>query len=288
VEIRERLQSELLTIDTGGKRPYEVDVSYQELPIRGLPDELCGAHMVHLTDFHAGYGNTDPVFEEAIRRLDVLKPEFVFLTGDYLDDRSARKGYRFGDILERIQARHGVYASLGNHDHRAGPKRISAMLEQYGVRVLNNESVCVGPGLWVAGVDDLLEGKPDVDVALREIPSDQTPIVLAHNPSTIRLVGDRSLVMLSGHTHGGQIVVPFPSPRLVVWVHLRCRHVSGWYTQGNARLYVNRGIGVTGKPFRFRCPAEIAVFRLTRDCASPAPADERSMGSLASGTAAGR
>jgi len=263
LEIRSTLQPELLRIETGGRRPYEVEITVQELAIRGLPEKLHGAHFVHLTDFHGGYANTDPVFEEAIRQIESLQPEFVFLTGDYVDDKRAPAGYKFGDILSRIRARHGVFGTLGNHDDRAGSARVRQMLEQHGVCVLQNESVCVGPGLWVAGIDDLLEGQPLPDLALREVPSDHTPVVLAHNPTTVERVRDHPVVMLSGHTHGGQIVLPLLNPRIVCWVHLRCRQVAGWYAYGKARVYVNRGLGVTGKPFRYRCPAEIAIFRLT-------------------------
>ena len=259
------MKSQFIEIDTGRSKPYIMEITRQEMPLRGLPDALHGAIMVHLTDLHGGYGNTDAVHEEAIRQVNALDADLILFTGDYIDDYKEIKDYPIQDTLRQFRARLGLYGSFGNHDHRRGVVGTRRKLEAAGVQVLNNESVSIEQGLYLAGIDDIFEGEPDVERAFRAVPEHVTPIVLSHNPRIISKLGHRHAQLLSGHTHGGQICLPFPTPKMVCVVHLHCPQVAGWYRNGKASVYVNRGIGVTGKPFRYRCPAEIAVFRLVPD-----------------------
>lgn len=255
----------LIPIDTGRSRPYLLEVTTQDVPMRGLPEALHGATLVHLSDLHGGFGNTGPVYDEAVARIEALNPDLLVFTGDYIDDHSVPKDYPLADLVSRFHARLGVFGSFGNHDHRRGVVGLRRQLERGGVRVLNNENIAVAPGIRLAAVDDLFEGKPNIPQALAGLPDEATTIVLSHNPRLIEKVGDRDALVLSGHTHGGQIALPFPSPKMVCILHLRCPQVAGWYRNGRARLYVNRGLGVTGRPFRYNCPAEVAIFRLVPD-----------------------
>ena len=258
----------LILIDTGLRHPYQLEITQHEVPMRGLPDALQGTVVVHLTDLHGGYGNTGAVHQEVVDRLHEIQPDLILLTGDYIDDHRTVKDYPIEEMLSQLRAPLGVFGSFGNHDHRRGVVGTRRKLEQAGIQVLDNESREVptagGQGLWIAGVDDLEEGEPDIEKALANLPTDATSIVLSHNPRLIEMVAERDVFILSGHTHGGQIALPFPTPKMVCLWHLRCRQVAGWYANGRARSYVSRGIGVTGKPFRYRCPAEIAVFRLVQ------------------------
>jgi predicted MPP superfamily phosphohydrolase len=242
-----------------------LEITRQEMPLRGLPEPLHGATVVHLSDFHGGFGNTDAVYEEAIRQTNEADPDLVLLTGDYIDDYKAIKDYPIQDTLRRFRARMGVYGSFGNHDHRRGVVGTRSKLEQAGVHVLHNENIHIAEGLWLAGLDDIHEGKPDIEATFAGIPGHVTPIVLSHNPRLIERIPTRYAQILSGHTHGAQICLSFPTPKMICVGHLRCRQVAGWYTNKSARLYVNRGLGVTGKPFRHNCPAEVAIFRLVPD-----------------------
>jgi predicted MPP superfamily phosphohydrolase len=202
------------------------------------------------------------VFDETISRVNDLHPDYLLITGDFINDEP-RDAYPLPKLLEKFNAFHGIYVSFGNHDHRRSIVATTRLLEQSGVHILNNSSVRTEEGVWLVGVDDYFEGEVDVCAAFAGVPENVTSILLSHNPSVFDFVSERDVVQLSGHTHGGQIALPFPTPRMVIKLHLRCNYVAGWYAKGSARLYVNRGLGVTGKPFRFRCPAEIAVFRLT-------------------------
>ncbi len=259
------MSKQLIEIDTGRSRPYMLEITRQEMPLHGLPDALHGATLVHLSDLHGGFGNTDPVHQEAIRQVNALDADLILFTGDYIDDYRDIKDYPIEETLRQFRARLGLYGSFGNHDHRRGVVGTRRKLEAAGVRVLDNESLCIADGLWLAGIDDIHEGKPDIDRTFRGVPEEIMPLVLSHNPRLIEQIPHRLAQILSGHTHGAQICLPFPTPKMICIGHLRCRQVAGWYRNGRARLYVNRGLGVTGKPFRYNCPAEIAIFRLVPD-----------------------
>lgn len=259
-------QHSVLRVDVGRKAPYLVEITEHALPLRGLPEALGGILVAQLTDLHVGFGPTDPVFEAVWRALRSLQPHLILLTGDYIDDHHSSRSYPLTELLCQLQAPLGVYAVFGNHDHRCGVQGTRQRLEAANVRVLYNENLCVPPGLWLVGVDDLHEGHPDIARAFDGVPANITPIVLSHNPRLIELIPNRPAVILSGHTHGGQICLPFPTPAMVCRFHLGCRQVAGWYRNGKAALYVSRGLGVTGRPIRYRCSAEVPLFRL---CAEP-------------------
>ncbi len=253
--------SSLFTVDTGQKRLYEVEVVHHNVTINGLPTSSDGICFVHLTDIHAGYGNTDPVYEETIARVNAIAPDYLLITGDFIDDHTVRE-YPLPALLNRFKPKHGTYVTFGNHDHRRGIAETIEVLERCDVTILNNANVQTEQGLWLVGVDDYYEGWPNLQKAFAGVPDDVTPVLLSHNPTMLESVDNRDVLQLSGHTHGGQINLPFPSPRLVIKLHLRCDYVAGWYSRGKARMYLSRGLGVTGKPFRYKCPGEIGVFHL--------------------------
>lgn len=252
----------MIQVDIGKRKPYALEISHHDVPMKGLPPELEGTVVAQVSDLHTGFGGLEAVYEEAVRRVNALAPDWIFFTGDYVDD-SHKGHYPAADLLRRFCAKREVYACFGNHDHRRGIVGSRRILDQAGVTVLVNENREIAPGLWLAAIDDIEKGHPDEATTFAGLPDDRTVFLLSHNPQYIEKVKTRDVVMLSGHTHGGQVCVPFfAPPKVVCWIHLRCLQVAGWYTYGKARLYVNRGVGVTGQPFRMNCPAEIAFFRL--------------------------
>ena len=106
------MSREILAINTGLRRPYEFEITRHDVAMRGLPEALEGATFVHLTDLHGGFANTEPVYEEAIRQTNRLNPDFVFFTGDYIDDRRGPAHYPIQDFLKRFHARQGVFGSF--------------------------------------------------------------------------------------------------------------------------------------------------------------------------------
>ncbi len=231
--------------------------------MHGLPEKLNGTVCVHLSDFHAGFGKMDGVYAEVLRQVEAISPDIIFLTGDYRDDPSTDPNYPIASVLTQLKAPMGVYGSYGNHDHRRGIEGVKRLLDECGVTILNNRNMCTDEGLWIAGIDDLYNGRPKIDLTMQGLPPDKTAIMLSHSPLLLDKVSDHDLFILSGHTHGGQITLPLLSPKLICYLHLRSRFVAGMYSRGKARLYVNRGIGVTRWEFRHRCPAEISVYTLS-------------------------
>jgi uncharacterized protein len=220
---------------------------------------------VQISDLHRGCGGTDALIEEAVRQANAQEPDITVVTGDFIDHRKRDITPAVG-MVAKLRARLGVYGILGNHDYRGDASQLTRELEAAGMPMLNNRAVEVAPGFWLAGIEDLLVGKPDVQGALRGVPSEAALVFLSHSPNVLkRRLPDRPLLILSGHTHGGQFDLPFPTAKMICVWHLRTPYVHGWFARGKARMYVNRGIGVTGSwPLcrRINCPPEISVFRL--------------------------
>lgn len=245
-----------------------LEVTSFDVPLPHLPEELSGLTLVQLSDFHRGCGGTDGLICEAVEQANALDPDLVLLTGDFVNEH--KKDIRpIAKMLSSLRAQHGKFAVLGNHDHRSDAIQLTGALEAAGISVLHNRCVEPVPGLFVAGVDDLLEGTPDIHGTLSQLPRDRASIFLCHNPNGFDSVPKGlGLLMLAGHTHGGQFALSFPSPKIICRWHLNTHYVHGLYRRGhgfNAQMYVNRGIGVTGAgPLarRINCPPEITQFRL--------------------------
>ncbi len=258
------MQHYLINIDNGAKTPYELEVSHQEIPMHGLPKSAEGLVVAHLTDFHAGFGNIQPVHEEVVRQVEAVRPDLILLTGDYVDRRTQEvdSPKQMLETLTALKAPLGKYGVLGNHDHYRGIVMTTRLLEQAGVHPLLNENLPLENGLYLAGIDDYRAGTPHSSQSLHALPTDKTSLVMTHNPVLFSHLPSQKIVVFSGHTHGAQVALPFPSPKMVCWVKLGSPYVAGWYQRGESRLYVSRGIGVTRRPYRYHCPAEITFFTL--------------------------
>jgi uncharacterized protein len=243
----------------------DIQITTHDVLLAGLPASLSGITLVQISDLHRGCGRTDELIQEAVRLANAQEPDITVVTGDFIDHRK-RDIAPVAGVVSELRARRRVYGILGNHDYRGDARLLTCELEAAGIQMLNDRSVEVEPGLWLAGIEDLLVGKPDVRQALESVPPEAALVFLSHNPNILkRKLPDRPMLILSGHTHGGQFDIPFPTAKMICLWHLRTPYVHGWFTRGRARMYVNRGIGVTGMwPFcrRIRCAPEISVFRL--------------------------
>jgi predicted MPP superfamily phosphohydrolase len=253
--------------------PTWLEVNRFQLPVRDLPAAFRGLKVAHLTDFHCGHQIPTGYLEDALARTTAEKPDLIALTGDFV-----HKGYRHvsaaAKLFRHLKAPLGVFAVLGNHDfsvrnalgirrHPRLHEAVADALGSEGVRVLRNESVRherAGGGLIVAGVDDLWSRESDPAAALGE-GCPQTPrVVLAHNPQSVELFGGHRFdLVLSGHTHGGQ--VDWPGLGRVLLGKKAKRWAAGLYPHGSGHLYVNKGVGF-GWRFRFGVRPEVAVFTL--------------------------
>ncbi len=254
--------------------PTWLEINHYRLAIPGLPAAFAGLRIAHLTDFHCGDQIPLPYLEETLARTLEHEVDLIALTGDYV-----HHGYRHvgtvRHLLGRLRAPLGVYAVLGNHDfsvrnalgvrrHRGLHRAVAEALQTAGIQVLRNQTVRLeqdGERLLVAGIDDLWSGECDPDAALAALCPHTPRIVLAHNPQTIEyLSGHRADLVLSGHTHGGQ--VNWPGLGRVVLGRKARRWAAGLYphSQGG-HLYVNKGVGF-GWRFRFNVRPEVAIFTL--------------------------
>jgi len=210
-----------------------------------------------MSDFHRSLATSGELIRKAAELCMAQKPDIILLGGDFIssDPKLA------GDCAEQLgclKAPGGVYFVLGNHDYWHGPERIKRLLSAKGFIELINCNTSIAPGVFLCGIDDHWAGKPDAEKAFKGT-GDALKLVFAHSPRIFPSISSRGCVAICGHTHGGQIDIPFvPNPCLLSWK----TYIKGWFHEGNASLYVNRGIGMLTLPFRFRCRPEITVLEL--------------------------
>lgn len=228
--------------------------------IAGLPDSMDGFKLVQLSDVHRRRIVPDVVVRRAVDLANSTNPDAIALTGDY-EGRLKTDVEPCWRMLGKLRARRGVFAVLGNHDHWTGADVVSSAIQRRGIVLLNNSNAKLGAGLYICGIDDRWHGSPDARAALKNVPDDAALVMLSHDPEGVDLLRSRAGLMLSGHTHAGQIQLPLPGkwryPGIRNW-----RFHEGWYRVGKIRVYVNRGIGMINPGVRFRCRPEVTLFVL--------------------------
>lgn len=253
--------------------PTWLEVNRFDLPVTSLSAGFHGLKVAHLTDFHCGRQIPTGYLEDAVRRTAAEQPDVIALTGDFID-RGREHICRAAKLFRHLKAPLGVFAVLGNHDfsvHNArGVRRhpdqhraVADALGNEGVRVLRNEAVRLDRpcgGLIVAGIDDLWSRESDPSAALAAQCPATPRVVLAHNPQSVEEFGPHRFdLVLSGHTHGGQ--VDWPGLGRVLLGKKARRWAAGLYEHGGGHVYVNKGVGF-GWRFRFGVRPEVAVFTL--------------------------
>lgn len=243
---------------------YLIGVNTYHIPLRRLPPAFQGFTIVHLTDIH--YGSLVPLklVEYLVERANRLPKDVTVCTGDYVHKNDLPDPVdEVWPVLAGLRAPQGVYSVLGNHDHWADARRSMYWLRQSGQN-LRQRAVSFerqGQRIWLGGVGDFWEDTPDIDAAFAGVPADECKLVLAHNPDTADLPRQTEIdLMISGHTHGGQVRLPFIGP-LTLPVKNK-RYSSGVIETPRQKLFISRGIGWAGLPVRFNCPPEIAVIVL--------------------------
>ena len=234
-------------------------------PFRGARQwrDRAPVRIAQLSDIHVGWGTAAETLLQAQRMAHAAKPDLLVLTGDYLNSSLTEL-----DALEAWIASlpRPIVATLGNHDHYSGSLGIRRMLEKQGVMTLVNESAVVDLGnrqLTVVGIDDGFTGRDDPELAFAHVAHPDQALVLSHEPRTADLIGlHGGRLVLSGHTHGGQVVVPGLTATLTRLAGMR--YLAGWYQAGDAQLYVNAGIGASVRVPRYgqQTQPELSVFEL--------------------------
>ncbi len=238
---------------------HHVDIAIS----RGGPG-LGGTKIAFLSDLHAGSFLDADELVALFRLVQAEEPDLVCFGGDLINTRE-REILLYKDALEELHPPLGVFAVPGNHDHFFGSDigLWEAWLTEHGVQVLNNAGRRVERGassLWVAGVDDLTEGSPDLEAALEGARPDEPVLLLAHHPDFFFEAAAVDVdLTLSGHTHGGQ--VRFGS--YVPLHHSRFGWIEGQHEVAGSQLYVSRGVGVTFLPLRIGAVPEVPILRLS-------------------------
>ena len=235
-----------------------------DIHIRRLSKAHDGLRIVQLTDIHHSLYTPLEDVERAVRMANHLQPDLIALTGDYVTF-SPTYIWPVAQVLGQLRARLGVFAVLGNHDFQVDADEMTRALEAHQIHVLRNSHFAVNSGharLWLVGVDDLWWNADDLEAGMRHVPIREPKILLCHNPAGIRMAAQHQIdLVLSGHTHGGQVRLPVVGG-LYTKSKLGRRFIQGWNRLDGTQIYVSRGIGKVLVPLRVGCPPEIACLNL--------------------------
>jgi hypothetical protein len=244
--------------------PNNLVLERKQVRLAKLPNAFDGFRIVLLTDLHLHPFTTTNLIRRTVEISNALKPDLVLLGGDFVCG-FAEAVLELAPILGRLDAKHGVFAVLGNHDHYRGARIVLDGLRRSSIRVLMNEGVRLTVGdssIFLAGIDSVSVGQPDPRAAFSTRKNEAVSLALVHEPDYINEL--RRLVQvdlqLSGHTHGGQVRIPrLGAIILPAWGRT---YVEGLYRVGPSQVYTSRGIGMVGVPFRFNCPPEVTEITL--------------------------
>ena len=229
-----------------------------------LPVGFQGFRIAFLTDLHHGpYTDLDYV-QQIVRTTNLLDPDLIVLGGDY-SLRDPKYIAPCFDLLAGLRSRHGVYGVLGNHDYWQGIDETKKGMKAAKIIELTNTGVWLeqkSDRLRLAGVDDLWEGKPALETAIDGIRPDERAIVVSHNPDYAETILDQRVgLVLSGHTHGGQVVFPGENAPFTPTQYGR-KYLRGLCQAPETQVYVSRGLGTVVAPIRFGSRPEISVLTL--------------------------
>jgi predicted MPP superfamily phosphohydrolase len=245
-----------------------------EVVLARLPKAFDGFTIAHLSDFHYDRFSLAPL-TAGIEIVNRLHPDLVVLTGDFVTAPLFHNLFHNGklsagavepcaSLLAQLHPRLGIVAILGNHDVISGVRRITEVLQSNGISVLRNRSIPLEQGgsrIWLCGLDSLLEGKPNLDLALQRVPSNELVVLLVHEPDFADKAAHYPVdLQLSGHSHGGQVWLPgIGAPWLPEFAQ---KYPRGLYRVGPLILYTNIGLGTIRLPIRLNCPPEVTLLTL--------------------------
>lgn len=251
----------LLIGDSFGYEPQNIELATWDVAIPGLPRRLDGFRVVQVSDLHRGPVTRDSVIRKAVAVANSARADAAVLTGDFISTSSDNLEPCLR-MMSEVRTRLGSFAVMGNHDqyhHVLGLSR--KLMPRYGITLLDNNSARLEDGLFLAGIDDVWGGRPDAAKALRHVESAAACVMVCHNPLGWGRFKGRTGLLITGHTHGGQVQLPLiprnKLPGLRGW-----EFIEGWYRRGEILMYVNRGIGMVNPPARFLCRPEVTLFIL--------------------------
>lgn len=242
-------------IDAHAIEPYSIEISTFDLnPHAPEAPTTPPVRCAFLSDFHRSAATPAKIIAAAVNRCRAQNPDVILLGGDFISDEVSLAA-ECAEILGGLSAPGGVYFVLGNHDYWHGGKQVRHALLKAGFEDLTNRNTKISGRLSLCGIDDHWAGSPDVESAFRGT-GKRVRLSCSHNPLIFPSVREMKTTLLCGHTHGGQINIPFvQNPYLRSWK----TYIRGWFHEGNSAMYVNRGIGMLTLPFRLGARPEITI-----------------------------
>ncbi len=248
--------------------PSWFEVTQIQLKLPRLPAAFSGFRLAQISDLHLGGWMTMEKLQPALDLLYAQNPDAVAITGDFVEDIPRPTTYQLdtvGEALSNLAQRFTTFAVLGNHDYWTDAKMVKQLLQVTGIRELRNDVFPIekaGQKLYMCGVDDIWEKHNDLKAVTDQLTMQDCAILMAHEPdfadqSTATGLFD---LQISGHSHGGQISIPFFGPPLLPW--LGQKYHTGLYQVENMIQYTNRGLGMIRPAIRFNCRPEITIFTL--------------------------
>lgn len=245
--------------------PSWTEVKAMSVLIPRLAEEFDGYKVAHISDIHMdGWMNFDRL-GAAIKLLNAQEPDLVAITGDYVTDTVRLDSRELSDALSLIEARDGVVAVLGNHDYLTDVDMVRLLIRMSDITELSNDVHTVKRGdaaLHFAGVDDFWRRKARLDLVLEKLPDEGAAVLLAHEPdfADVAAPTGRFDLQLSGHSHGGQVRLPFFGP--IVRPRYGGNYADGLHNVDGMLLYTNRGLGMLKPHIRLNCRPEITIHTL--------------------------
>lgn len=246
--------------------PDQLIIRQYTIDLPKWPAELRGYRIAAMSDIHAGSPHIDhEKLREIVSAVNSTRPDLVVIAGDFVIEGILGGSFitpeETAAALKEINAKNGIFATLGNHDWWYDGSRVRNALVDAGIKVIDNDAARINVNdtdFWLVGLGDLWEGRPDLHGTMTKIPKDVLTIALTHNPDIFTLVPSQITLTIAGHTHGGQVAIPLIG-RPVIPSKYGQRFAVGHIVENGSHLFVTPGIGTSIIPVRFRVPPEISL-----------------------------
>lgn len=245
-----------------------LDSEHVEISLKGWNKNLDGLKIAVVGDIHAGWGpHENRRVQAVVDEINSQKPDIILLVGDYVNGaifQSKMDPKRLSDYLSQLKAPLGVYAILGNHDTYYGVKKVRKIIQDAGITLLEDSNVKIATpkgNFYVAGISDPVTREYYYAKALEGVEKGAPVILLAHSPQIFNEIPVEVGVTFSGHTHGGQIVLPYVG---ALFSNTSNGLVEGLLKEDGKTIYTTRGVGTSRAPVRFNCPPLVTIVTLKK------------------------
>lgn len=252
------------------KKKY-FEFNYIDIEISDLEEGFENYKIINLSDLHLGQWLNANLLKGVINMVNQEKPDLLVLTGDYVSYLIDEFEKPLEDCLKEISPDITTLAVLGNHDHWMGAQTIKKVLKNANIKDISNDVVTITKNtenkesvLHIAGIDSYMLKKDRLDIVMEKLPEEGPAILLAHEPDFAKISSktNRFILQISGHSHGGQVLIPGIGP--ILRGSKSYNYPIGLYEVGNMIQYTNKGLGTNFFWTRINCKPEITVFTLKK------------------------